>query len=218
MAQAHSAHGAGKYYIPHGSKWPAVGAAALFITMLGTAAVLNGVERGTVDRLPRPRRRGLHVLRLVRHGHQRERGRPLQRRRGSLVPHGHELVHLLRGDVLRGLLRRAVLRAPAVGAVARRRGLAVHDEPVPVARVRVGLADQRPRQRGRLLRDDPGVRAAGDQHRDPAHLGRDDHDRAPRAQGGQPRHPEDLPRADLHPRLRCSSACRPRNTSTPTTS
>ena len=37
MAQAHSAHGAGKYYIPHGSKWPAVGAAALFTTMLGTA-------------------------------------------------------------------------------------------------------------------------------------------------------------------------------------
>ena len=45
MAQAHAAHGTDKYYIPHGSKWPAIGAAALFITMLGTAAVLNGCER-----------------------------------------------------------------------------------------------------------------------------------------------------------------------------
>jgi len=52
---------------PHGSKWPAVGAAALFITMLGTAAVLNGSSFATVDRLPRARGRGLHVLRLVRH-------------------------------------------------------------------------------------------------------------------------------------------------------
>ncbi len=41
-------HGPGsdKYYIPHGSKWPAIGAAALFITMLGTAAVLNGSSLG----------------------------------------------------------------------------------------------------------------------------------------------------------------------------
>jgi cytochrome c oxidase subunit 3 len=46
MAQAHTAHDAGKYYIPHGSKWPAVGAIALFTTMLGTAAVLNGVDIG----------------------------------------------------------------------------------------------------------------------------------------------------------------------------
>ena len=46
MAQAHTAHGAGKYYIPHGSTWPAVGAAALFVTMLGTAAVLNGANLG----------------------------------------------------------------------------------------------------------------------------------------------------------------------------
>jgi cytochrome c oxidase subunit 3 len=46
MAQAHAAHGSDKYYIPHGSKWPAVGAAALFVTMLGTAAVLNGSSFG----------------------------------------------------------------------------------------------------------------------------------------------------------------------------
>jgi len=46
MAQAQAAHGSDKYYIPHGSKWPAVGAITLFITMLGTAAVLNGSSMG----------------------------------------------------------------------------------------------------------------------------------------------------------------------------
>ena len=46
MAQAHAAQGTDKYYIPHGSKWPAVGAVTLFVTMLGTAAVLNGWSVG----------------------------------------------------------------------------------------------------------------------------------------------------------------------------
>src|SRR5262245_41316660 len=41
MAQAHTTHDADRYYIPHGSKWPAVGAAALFTTMLGVALLLN---------------------------------------------------------------------------------------------------------------------------------------------------------------------------------
>ena len=47
--------------------------------------------------------------------------RHLQRAGRPLVPHGDDVVHLLRGDVLRRVLRRAVLRAPAVGAVAGRR-------------------------------------------------------------------------------------------------
>ncbi len=46
MAQAQAAHGSDKYYIPHGSKWPAVGAVTLFVTMLGTSAVLNGWNVG----------------------------------------------------------------------------------------------------------------------------------------------------------------------------
>jgi cytochrome c oxidase subunit 3 len=46
MAQAQAAHGSDKYYIPHGSKWPVVGAVTLFVTMLGTAAVLNGSSMG----------------------------------------------------------------------------------------------------------------------------------------------------------------------------
>jgi len=46
MAHAHSTHDAGKYYIPHGSKWPIIGSVALFTTMLGVASWLNGVEMG----------------------------------------------------------------------------------------------------------------------------------------------------------------------------
>jgi cytochrome c oxidase subunit 3 len=42
MAQAHAAHDASKYYIPHGSKWPIIGSVALFVTMLGAAMLLNG--------------------------------------------------------------------------------------------------------------------------------------------------------------------------------
>jgi cytochrome c oxidase subunit III len=44
MAQAHIAHDADKYYIPHGSKWPIVGSVSLFVTMLGAAALLNGLN------------------------------------------------------------------------------------------------------------------------------------------------------------------------------
>ncbi|HVN42821.1 MAG TPA: cytochrome c oxidase subunit 3 [Steroidobacteraceae bacterium] len=46
MVHAQSAHGAGKYYVPHGSKWPIVGSISLFITMLGASALLNGVNIG----------------------------------------------------------------------------------------------------------------------------------------------------------------------------
>jgi cytochrome c oxidase subunit III len=46
MAHAHSTPDAGKYYIPHGSKWPIVGSVSLFITMLGVASWLNGVNVG----------------------------------------------------------------------------------------------------------------------------------------------------------------------------
>ena len=53
---------------------------------------------------------------------------------GPLVPHGNDVVHLLRGDVLRRLLRRAVLRAHALGAVARRRGRQdLHEHPAVAA-------------------------------------------------------------------------------------
>lgn len=44
MAHAHTAPDSGKYYIPHGSKWPIVGSVSLFITMFGVAMLLNGVN------------------------------------------------------------------------------------------------------------------------------------------------------------------------------
>jgi cytochrome c oxidase subunit 3 len=42
MAQAQAAHGGDKYYIPHGSKWPVVGAVSLFVMMFGVSMWLNG--------------------------------------------------------------------------------------------------------------------------------------------------------------------------------
>ena len=45
---APGAHDAGKYYIPHGSKWPIVGSVSLFTMMLGAAALLNGVNIGPI--------------------------------------------------------------------------------------------------------------------------------------------------------------------------
>ncbi len=56
------------------------------------------------------------AVRLVRPRDRRIRAPPLQQEGRRLVPLGHELVHLLRGDVLRRVLRRAVLRAQPVGA------------------------------------------------------------------------------------------------------
>jgi cytochrome c oxidase subunit 3 len=44
MAHAHTAPDPGKYYIPHGSKWPIVGSVSLFTMMLGAAALLNGLN------------------------------------------------------------------------------------------------------------------------------------------------------------------------------
>jgi cytochrome c oxidase subunit 3 len=44
MASTHAAHDAGKYYIPHGSKWPIVGSLSLFTTMIGVAMLLNGAS------------------------------------------------------------------------------------------------------------------------------------------------------------------------------
>jgi cytochrome c oxidase subunit 3 len=41
MAHAQAAHGGDRYYIPHGSRWPIVGAVALFTTMFGVSAWLN---------------------------------------------------------------------------------------------------------------------------------------------------------------------------------
>src|SRR3546814_7362205 len=39
-------HDANAYYVPHGSKWPAVGTIGLFTTMFGAANWLNEVSWG----------------------------------------------------------------------------------------------------------------------------------------------------------------------------
>ena len=57
------------------------------------------------------------------------------------------------------VLRRAVLRAPALGAVARRRRHEVPDQAVPLATIRRRVADQRARQR-RRRRSRPSRRSA----------------------------------------------------------
>src|SRR5258706_10055232 len=64
---------------------------------------------------PGATRRDVH--RLVPHGDRREPAGRIQPGRRPLVPHGDDLVHLLRGDVLCGLLRRALLCAHALGAL-----------------------------------------------------------------------------------------------------
>ena len=109
------------YYIPHHSPWPIVGSVALFTIMLGAIILPQRLGR----RLGVPARArscsptcssagSRTVIGENQHGIYN-----LQVDRS--LPHGDDVVHLLGGDVLRGLLRRAVLRARAVGAVARRR-------------------------------------------------------------------------------------------------
>ena len=64
---------------------------------------------GTWVAARRLRRLGLRAAAVVPRGDRRKRRRPVQRAHRRLVPLEHELVHLLGGDVLRRLLRRAVL-------------------------------------------------------------------------------------------------------------
>ena len=45
-SDAHVAHDANAYYVPHGSRWPVVASVALFLTMVGFASWLNEVSWG----------------------------------------------------------------------------------------------------------------------------------------------------------------------------
>ena len=104
---------AGRYYIPDPSHWPIFGSIALLLMAFGATTWFNGGGR-PVGARRRPRCAGLHVVRLVWHGRPRKRRRPLQPAGRRLVPLGHELVHLLGSDVLRGVFRRALLHARAL--------------------------------------------------------------------------------------------------------
>ena len=107
----------------------------------------------------------------------------------------------------------ALFYAAVLGAVARRRRRQVFNkrdavEGLPRTPGRA-TADARQPARRRLVRDHPGLRPAGDQHRDPADLGRDHHDRAPRAARENKR--AILASSSRRPSCwaSCSSACRP---------
>ena len=87
------------YYVPHpapGRSWdrfavlPHARAACLLNDWAGA---MGAAFRATLHRL--------HVLRLVRFRHRRKPARHLQHAGRQLVPHGNDVVHLLRSDVLR---------------------------------------------------------------------------------------------------------------------
>ncbi|KAG1467947.1 hypothetical protein G6F57_012801 [Rhizopus arrhizus] len=66
-------------------------------------------QLGTLDVLHRHRDAGADPVLVVQRRGARIAGRQLQPPGRRLVPDGHGLVHLLRSEVLRRLLRRAVL-------------------------------------------------------------------------------------------------------------
>ena len=118
---------------------------------------------------------------LVRPRDRRVRASALQQEGRQLVPLEHELVHLQRGDVLRGVLRRAVLHPQPVGAGPGGR----HDRPHPVARIRAAMAHGGPVHQGAVLADG-GHRHPAPEHDHPADVRRHAHRGAPRAQGRAP--------------------------------
>ena len=78
--------------------------------IFGASQWVNGARLGRVGRCSLGFVLWAFVLSaVVPRGDRRERRRPVQQAHRRLVPLEHELVHLLGGDVLRRLLRRAVL-------------------------------------------------------------------------------------------------------------
>jgi hypothetical protein len=105
-----------------------------------------------------------------------EREGLVQRTDGSVVPVGDELVHLFRGDVLRGLFRRAVLCTQLFGALAGRRIQPwTADTRDALAQIRSGLAHQRSGDIGGFFAPMHRLGVAGHQHADPAQQRRDHH-------------------------------------------
>ena len=202
--------------MPHGTRWPIFGLDRPVHDDARRGVVAERHSRRPVDRDGRLRRPARDAVRLVRHRHRRERGRPLQPQGRRVVPLGDELVHLLRGHVLRRVLRHAVLCARARRAVARRRGRQLLHELPALAGLREhvavdGPAGERRRAHGR-------VGLAGRSTR------RSCCSRASRSRSRITRCARVIARRSSSGSRRrscsasCSSASRPRSTSTPTPS
>ncbi len=112
--QRHTPGATPYYFVPAPSRHPVLAATGLFFVILGAGQWINGHGWGAYSLLLGPRDLAASLFAVVPPGHRRERGRPVQRPRRRVVPLEHELVHLLGGDVLRRLLRRAVLGARAL--------------------------------------------------------------------------------------------------------
>ena len=210
MAQAHTAHDADKYYIPHGSKWPIVGSVSLFVTMSGAASLLNGLDR---------RRRGCSApgCWLVATCSIGWFGTVIDESQRGMYNEGVD--KSFRMGMMWFIFSEVMFFAAFFGALYYARqfsvpwlggeGVKYPHQPVPAGRTSIRWPTNGPATCRRRVRDDPGVRPAGNQHGDPADLRRHDHDRASRAQGRQPRRAEDLPRRSRSCWASCSSACRP---------
>ena len=158
-----------KYYIPHGSKWPIVGSVALFITMLGVASLAERRARRPVGLLRRPRAAWLFMF----FGWF---GTVIGESQAGIYNAGVD--RSFRMGMMWFIFSEVMFFAAFFGALFYARNLSVPWLGGEGSKfltnlflwngLRGGLADQRPGGRRRRVRDDPGVRPAGDQHRDPA--------------------------------------------------
>ena len=170
------------YFVPAPSRHPASVAFGMLLIIFGASQWVNGAQWGAWVVLAGFVAWIFVMQQWFRDAIARERGRALQQARRRLVPLEHELVHLLGGDVLRRLLRRALLDPAAHAAGARQ-----PRERGALARLQGGLAERGRRlhrlagRHRRPVRDHGPVAAADPQHGAAAHLGRDADDRAPRA-------------------------------------
>ena len=184
MANTHAAPDANKYYIPHDSHWPIFGSVSLFVMMVGAIAFLNEWAGAWVF-LP-----GAILLITMFVGWF-----------GTVIGENQHGIYNMQVDrsfrmgMMWFIFSEVMFFAAffgalfyarvAVGAVARRRRREDLQQHRAVAGLRRGLAHQRPgpgrRQGDSTFEIIPGVRSAGDQHRDPAAQRRHGDDRAPRA-------------------------------------
>ena len=178
--------------------WPIMGSASLFMMALGGVFVMNGMRAGLDQHRRRLHAAALHDGALVRRRDPRIGGRQVQPLGGRVVPLGDELLHLLRGDVLRRVLRRAVLGARVLGAGSRRR---IESN----ALVWPGFTAHWPSAGPNFIEKftpDGRVGPARAQHRAAAHLRRDGHLRALEPARQQPRQADPLARRDGRARRR----------------